>query len=301
MAREGVMVFHASSAATPWRRLALAAVALLVLSGCDGTDAVDQPQRATETDGATDLADDSPFEVEATVTPRPGMLDVEPVQIWYEHGSVDARTLSVTFASQGPPCEVLDRVEVDETDTRITVTLYHGRDPEHGPDEPCDGPPDRVFDVEVPLSRDYDFEEDVLVVGGSRSFGVEVEAMVTPRPGMLDVEPVRWWYDFQQGWDWGRGADDHTMLVTFASQGPPCQVLDRVEVDETETRVIITLFQGRETDIDPDEPCDSRTHVVGVDVPLSRDYGQTPYSLAGIVAETGEGAVVNGGHLSGAP
>ncbi len=77
----------------------------------------------------------------------------------------------MTFASQGPPCEVLDRVEVDETDTRITVTLYHGRDPEADPDEPCDGQPDRVFAVAVPLSRDYVFEVDVLINGGSVTDG----------------------------------------------------------------------------------------------------------------------------------
>jgi len=290
------MTRHASSAATPSGRLALAVVALLVVSGCSGTVTPDPQQPATETEETSDLVDDSPFEVEAIVTPRPGMLDVEPVRIWYETASVDARTLLVTFASQGPPCEVLDRVEVDETDTRITVTLYHGRDPAADPVEPCDGPPDRVFSVEVPLSRDFVFEVDVLVIGGSPLFGVEAEAMVTPRPEMLDVEPVRWWYDYQQGWDWGRGADDHTMLVTFPSQGAPCQVLDRIEIDETDTQVTITLYQGRDPDIDPDQPCDGPTHVAGVDVPLSRDYGLTPYSLAGITAETGEGAVINGGH-----
>jgi hypothetical protein len=46
----------------------------------------------------------------------------------------------VTFASQGPPCEVLDRVEVDETDTQVTITLYQGRDPDIDADQPCDGP-----------------------------------------------------------------------------------------------------------------------------------------------------------------
>jgi hypothetical protein len=275
---------HASRSSTRARRLVAATVALLVLS-CGGPE----------------FSEDSPFEVEATVTPQPGMLDVEPVQIWYETGSVDDRTVAVTFASQGPPCEVLDRVEVDETDTRVTITLYHGRDPDLDPNEPCDGPPDRVFEVEVPLSRDFIFEVDVIVVGGSLNFGVDPEAMVTPRPGMLDVEPVRWWYDYQQGWDWGRGADDHTMLVTFASQGPPCQVLDHIEVAETDTQVTITLYQGRDPDIDPDQPCDGPSQVVGVDVPLSRDYGPTPYSLAGITAETGEGAVINGGHLPDRP
>ena len=91
------------------------------------------------------------------------------------------------------------------------------------------------------------------------------------------------------------------MLLTFASQGPPCEVLDRVEVDETDTRITVTLYHGRDPDLGPDEPCDGPTHVAGVDVPLSRDHGPTPYSLAGITAESGEGPVVNGGYPADGP
>ena len=285
------------SAIRTW--LALGVVALLVLAGC-GTTGVSDPQPAATDNGS----DDQPYELEAIVTPRPGMLDVEPVQIWYEYGGDDPRAIAVAFANQGPPCEVLDHVEVDETDTRVTITLYHGRDPEADPDEPCDGPPDRVFEVTVPLSRDFVFEQDVLINGGSLNEDVDIDAMVTPQPGMVDVEPVRWWYNYGQGWDWGRGADENMMVVTFASQGPPCQVLDRAEIDETDTQVTITLYQGRDPDIDPDEPCDGPTHVVGVDLPLSRNYGPdglSPYNLAGITAETGEGPVINGGRQKDSP
>lgn len=84
--------------------------------------------------------------------------------------------------------------------------------------------------------------------------------------------------------------------MTFASQGRPCEALDRVEVDETDIQAIITLYQGR----DPDDACDGPTQVVGVDVPLTRGYGPAgvlPYILAGITAETWEGPVVNGGTL----
>lgn len=108
---------------------------------------------------------------------------------------------------------------------------------------------------------------------------------------MLDVEPVQIWYETGS-------VDARAQLETFASQGPPCEVLDRVEVDETDTQVTITLYQGRDPDSDPDQPCDGPTHVVGVHVPLSRNYGPTPYSLAGITAETGEGPVINGGSLT---
>ncbi len=260
--------------------LSLGLAVLLALGGCGGSE-----------------LDDSPNVAETTVTPRPGMLEVEPVRIWYEYGTLDEHTMLLTFASQGPPCEVLDRVEVDETETRLTITLYHGRDPDADPDDPCEGPPDRVFDVEVPLSRPFVSETHVLINGGSLTDRTEIEAVVTPRPGMLDVEPVRWWYDY------GRD-DEHDMLVTFASQGPPCEVLDRVEVDETAIPAIITLHQGRDPDADPDAPCDGPTQVVGVEVPLTRDDGPagvSPYILAGITAETGEGPVVNGGSVTDSP
>jgi hypothetical protein len=273
-------------------RLVFAVAALLVLSGCAGTDAPDLRPQATGTEEV--IEHDQPYELEGLVIPRPGMLDVEPVNIWYEYGRVDDRTMLLTFASQGPPCEVLDHVEVDETDTRLTITLYHGRDPDADPDEPCDGPPDRVFDVEVPLSGPFSPEEDVLINGGSLTDRTEIEAVITPRPGMLDVAPVRWWYDYGRDYE-------HDMLVTFASQGPPCEVLDRVEIDESDTQAILTLYQGRVPAADPEAPCDGPTQVVGVDVPLTREYlpaGVSPYILAGITAETGEGPVTNGGSLT---
>jgi hypothetical protein len=258
--------------------LTLAVALLLVLSGCGGSGDPD--------DGAEDAGIDP---AEATVTPRPGMSDVEPV-IWWEYGALDDHTMLVTYASQGPPCEVLDRVEVDETDLRLTITLYQGRDPDADPDEPCDGP-SRVFDVEVPLSGPHEPSGDIPVIdGASTQNRVEVEAILTPRPGLVDVQPVRWWYDF------GHDGDDHTMLVTFASQGPPCEALDRVEVDEADTTATITLYQGR--DPDAAASCDGRMKVVGVEVPLSRNYGPdgvSPYTQPGIAAETGDGPVINGG------
>jgi hypothetical protein len=271
--------------------LVFGVAALLVVSGCAGTDAPDLQPQATGTEEVTEH--DQPYKLEALVRPRPGMLDVEPVRIWYEYGSVDDHTMLLTFASQGPPCEVLDHVEVDDTDTRLTITLYHGRDPDADPDETCDGPPGQVFDVEVPLSRPFVLEQDVLINGGSLSDRTEVEAIVTPRPGMLDGAPVRWWYDY------GRDLA-HPMLVTFASQGAPCEVLDRVEIDETATPPIITLYQGRDPDADPDAPCEGPTQVVGVEVPSTQQFGPagaSVYILAGITAETGEGPVVNGGSL----
>jgi hypothetical protein len=287
------MVRTTAQVAAKSAALALGLAVALVLGGCGGSDVPDPEPGATDLSAdSPDLSADSTDLAETTVTPRPGMLDVEPVRIWYQIETVDDHTMLLTFPSQGPPCEVLDRFEVDETDTRLTITLYHGRDPDAG--EPCDGGPDRVFAVEVPLSRPFVHEVDQLINGGSLMNRPDVQAIVTPQPGMLDVQPVRWWYDY--------GRDNlHDMLVTYASQGPPCEVLDRIEVDETGTQAIVTLYQGRDPDADPADPCDGPTQVVGVEVPLTRDYGPagvSPYILAGITAENGEGPVVNGGSLT---
>lgn len=155
----------------PHAGLAFSVAALLALSGCAGPDASGGQPQTTETEEVTE--EDQPYELEAQVTPRPGMLDVEPVRIWYEYGrGDDSRTMLVTFASQGPPCEVLDSFEVEEVGSRVTITLYHGRDPDADPDQPCDGPPDRTFQVAVPLEGDYDFPDGArLVNGGSLTDG----------------------------------------------------------------------------------------------------------------------------------
>jgi hypothetical protein len=152
-------------------RLAFGVAALLALSGCAGTDGSSRQPQMTETEEVTE--EDPGYDLEAEVTPRPGMLDVEPVRIWLEYGGGDdPDAMLVTFASQGPPCEVLDSFEVDEAGTTVTITLYHGRDPDADPDLPCDGPPDRAFRVSVPLEGDYDFPDHAtLVNGGSLTDG----------------------------------------------------------------------------------------------------------------------------------
>ncbi|WP_433221720.1 hypothetical protein [Microtetraspora malaysiensis] len=50
--------------------------------------------------------------------------------------SADGRSLAIVWWSGVAPCTVLDRVEVEESATRVTVTLYEGRDPRH-PDTAC--------------------------------------------------------------------------------------------------------------------------------------------------------------------
>lgn len=74
---------------------------------------------------------------------------------------------------------------------------------------------------------------------------------VTPTPGMLDVAPVEIWTE------WG-SSDGDLLYVDFLSRGAPCEALDRVDVEEDEGtgRVTVTLYAGRDPELDPDEPCD---------------------------------------------
>jgi hypothetical protein len=159
------------------RSTTLASVFLIVLSGC-GAAGEDPPSVTPSDTEEVGNAEASSEEQEAdsetpdaVVTPRPGMIDVEPVRIWYEYGSWDGELMYVTFRSQGAPCEVLDRIEIDEGETRVTVTLYQGRDPDLDRAEPCDGPWKALRVVLPPLERDYGPEEGAFVNGASLTDG----------------------------------------------------------------------------------------------------------------------------------
>jgi hypothetical protein len=66
------------------------------------------------------------------VEPRPGMVDVNPVQWAGVKTSDDGRTLTVRYWSGVEPCSVLDHVDVDYEDDAVVVTLYEGREPTAG-------------------------------------------------------------------------------------------------------------------------------------------------------------------------
>ena len=64
-----------------------------------------------------------------TVSPRPGLVDVRP-HIWDRFEQVGPRKLRIEFYGGVEECEGLDRVEVEETARRVTVSLFVGRVPE---------------------------------------------------------------------------------------------------------------------------------------------------------------------------
>ena len=65
------------------------------------------------------------------VDPQPGQADPQPISfVRAVPQNGDDTTLRVVFWSGVEPCYVLDRVEVDETPERVTITLYQGRSPD---------------------------------------------------------------------------------------------------------------------------------------------------------------------------
>lgn len=65
------------------------------------------------------------------VEPRSGMSNVRPVS-WSDYEVLDERSVRVFFTSGVEPCYVLDRVDVQYSPERITVSLFVGSDPEAG-------------------------------------------------------------------------------------------------------------------------------------------------------------------------
>jgi hypothetical protein len=139
----GAMGRRARAAGT----LALIPALVLALSGCGSAT----PEPPVEVDPEDEQSDgELPDEM---VVAQPGQLDVEPVPWdmveWYGSSS-----LRLQFRSQGAPCQVLDRVETEETPERVTLTLFQGRDPSLAADDPrCEDAPLRTLGVEVPLSE----------------------------------------------------------------------------------------------------------------------------------------------------
>jgi hypothetical protein len=66
------------------------------------------------------------------VHPKPGMHDIQTVPFARVKSENDSNTLIVIFWSGVEPCNVLDRVEIEETARDVTITLYEGSDPQMG-------------------------------------------------------------------------------------------------------------------------------------------------------------------------
>ena len=120
----------------------------LVLAACSSAAAPSAPAPSTApSENPTQSPPDSPVTAPPSdgtgqipvepggkfVVPKPGQLDVHPVQADSLAARVDGSTIVVTatWTSGVEPCNVLDSIEVRKGQARFTITLREG----HGPEE----------------------------------------------------------------------------------------------------------------------------------------------------------------------
>jgi hypothetical protein len=103
---------------------------LLLLTGCAGLSDSEQADPGGMPDDAVVSTPidqtPQPGPTYQEVEPRDGLVDVVP-HIWDRVEPVDQRTLRVEFYGGVEECEGLDRVEVEETEDDVTITLHTGR------------------------------------------------------------------------------------------------------------------------------------------------------------------------------
>jgi hypothetical protein len=100
--------------------------------GDDGGDG-DAPSTPSSSRSTTSTSNPVTPDGAQIVIPRPGMVDVRPVPFDSVAPGPDGRTLAVRFTGGVAPCFVLDRVDVAERATAVTVTLHAGREPSPEP------------------------------------------------------------------------------------------------------------------------------------------------------------------------
>jgi hypothetical protein len=107
---------------------AIAAILLLALVSCarptpvtPGGPGPDSP--VTSTPGSP-----VPAPTALPVSPRPGLVDIRP-HVWDRAEQVGPARLRLEFYGGVEECEGLDRVEVEESEEAVTVTVFVGRVP----------------------------------------------------------------------------------------------------------------------------------------------------------------------------
>jgi hypothetical protein len=121
------------------RRAAAALVLAVAASACgvaveehsfEGVAVEEVEVRPVEPDPQGPPPGPPPAEEAELVEPTPGMADVRPVG--WDEAAVDGAAVEVFWWSGVAPCTVLDRVEVEEDDETVTITLFEGRDASQG-------------------------------------------------------------------------------------------------------------------------------------------------------------------------
>jgi hypothetical protein len=124
---------------TAMKRLLVVTACALVLAACGEPGSIDAGGGdGGGSDGSTGGPDEPvsstldpnepmPAPSPSLVEPQPGQENVRPIR--WESYEADGRTVTIAYWSGVEPCAVLDHVEVEEGDKRVTVTLFEGNSP----------------------------------------------------------------------------------------------------------------------------------------------------------------------------
>ena len=122
-----------------WRATTIATialVALLVLSGCGspasggaGASGSNDPDTAVSDDGSTSApAQNGPKGRVELRKPNPDVVNPFPVD--WDKAKGKGRRVTLFYYSGVKECYGLHHVEVDETDRKVTITIFDGNDPD---------------------------------------------------------------------------------------------------------------------------------------------------------------------------
>ena len=139
---------------THWRfLLAPLPILLMLLAACTGGPS------ATPSVSSGGVVSSGPLTPPASAPDQPNLMTPEPIRD--AHKQTLTRAAGVPgkafvrvegLLTTGPPCNVIGRVDVTETDAAVTITMWAGP----RPDAACDGPQiavDYPFAVDVQLKR----------------------------------------------------------------------------------------------------------------------------------------------------
>ncbi|MGC3955331.1 MAG: hypothetical protein QM804_13980 [Propionicimonas sp.] len=124
----------------------------MLLAACSGPP-------ATPSIGSDGVVSSGPLASPSGMPGHPNPVTPEPIRDAHKQaftratGVPDQAVMRIEgLLRTGPPCNVVGRIDVTETDTAVTVTVWAGR----RPDASCDGPQTTVdypFVVDVPLKQ----------------------------------------------------------------------------------------------------------------------------------------------------
>ncbi|MGH2675155.1 MAG: hypothetical protein ACRDKA_11375 [Actinomycetota bacterium] len=106
--------------------MAFAVAVALLLAGCARAASPGPAAPPPDSPVTATLSTPGPEPSALPVSPRPGLVDVRP-HPWDRAEVIGKNRVRLEFYGGIEPCEGVDRVEVDEGEEAVTVTIFVGR------------------------------------------------------------------------------------------------------------------------------------------------------------------------------